>query len=217
MPYSLERVIYRFFYYFVWAFGYPLFRIFFNVKITGRENIKALEGPLIIALNHCSVYDMVAMVSIPPDSKLIPVHFAVAPIFYWRFLLFMLLIGAFPVRKGLELGETLKRPLRVLKNNGVVAIFPEGKRRHFGRKRKGRRGAAFLALKTNSPILPIYIEGLLGFKSRGIFKERRGVKIVIGEPFRLEPREIKQPSDLNDSSDFIVEKIYELRGSKNKN
>jgi len=196
-----------------WKLGNIFLSFFFKFEIKGRENLKDLGGPLIIVYNHCSMLDpFVVMASIPSSSKIAPIHFAVWYKHFYKlyFFPFLLLSGAFPVKQGVGLEEALKSAIKVLNNNGTVGIAPEGKRRHFGRPRKGRRGSAFLALKTNSPLLPFYIEGTLGLSPSEFFLRKRKITLVIGKPFCLPQQKITKPEDLDAPADFIRDKTFEL-------
>lgn len=199
---------------FCWIIGKTLFTFFFDFRVIGAENLKNLRGPLIVAFNHNSWLDpFLVMASVPPNSKITPIHFATWYKHYWKFFPFTFISGAFPVKKKLGLKKSLKKGLELLKKKGVVGIAPEERRRYLGRPRKGRRGAAFLALKTNTPILPIYIEGSLGLKKPNFLflLKKRKVRIVIGKNFYLQEWKIKKTLDLNAPANFIVDKIYQLK------
>ncbi len=196
-----------------WKLGNIFLSFFFGLEIKGRENLKDLGGPLIIVYNHCSMLDpFVVMTGIPPSSKITPIHFAVWYKHFYKlyFLPFLLLSGAFPVRQGIGLENVLRPAIKILNNKGTIGIAPEGKRRHFGRPKKGRRGSAFLSLKTNSLLLPFYIDGTLGLKLNEFFSRRKKITLVIGKPFRLPEQKITKPEDLDAPADFIRDKIFEL-------
>jgi len=109
----------------------------------------------------------------------------------------------------------------------VVAIFPTGMReKPKGRPRKARRGAAYLALKTGVPILPIAIRNAKGIKydPKGFIKgmitrklKRRGVTILIGKPFYL-PKNLnyKRRKDLDEARDITEKVLANIRKLKAK-
>lgn len=196
-----------------WVFGRLFFPFFFHWEIIGQENLKSLKAPLIIAFNHSSWLDpFLIMAAISPKSKIVPIHFAVWSGHFYKplFFPFLFLSGAFPVKKHIGLRNTLKKPMQILRDKGVVGIAPEGKRRHLGRPRKGRRGPAFLALQTEAPILPIYLDGVLGFESRPHSSQKRKIRVVIGKVFSVPPRRIRKPKDLNAPADLIRDRIFVL-------
>jgi len=194
-----------------WLLGNFLFRVFFHFKIVGKQNISREKKGLIIAFNHGFALDPFFIFSaISPKTGISPIYFATWYKHYEKFRPFTTLSGAFPVKKGIGLEEALKKGLEILNRGGVVGIAPEERRRHLGRPRKGRRGAAFLALKTNTPILPIYIHNSVGLTLADIFLRKKRITLVIGEKFYLEKVDIKKPSDLDAPSELIMDKIYEL-------
>lgn len=199
---------------FCWITGKTIFRFFLHFEVKEEENLKGMKGPLIVAFNHGSWFDAFFInASLMPNSKIAPIHFATWQGHYFRFYYrpFLAMSGAFPIWKKIGLEESLKRGLEILKRGGVVGIAPEEKRRHFGRPRKGRRGVAFLALKTNSPVLPVYIEGNVGLRFSDFFLRKRKVKTKIGKPFYLPFKSTKGKPNLREFSNLVMEKIYQLR------
>lgn len=190
-----------------------IFEFFLRPEVVIKENLKKLKGPLIVVSIHASWIDPFLIGAVfPRGAKIFPIRYACWWKYYYfpLFFPFVLLFGAFPIRKGFALGEALKAPLKILKKGGVVGFFPEGKRRRGGRPRKGRRGAAYLALKARAPILPIKIEGNMDM---GIIKfclREHRIRIKIGRSFRLPFQKIDKPEDLNQPSDLIMQKVREL-------
>ena len=178
--------LYKFSHFVCWLTGNILFRLFFRFEIQNEQNLKNLKGPLIIAFNHNHWLDPIfIMASIAPNLKIAPIHFAIWYKHYQKILPFAAIAGAFPIKKKIGLEKALRKGIKILKKQGVVGIAPEERRRKFGRKRRGRRGVAFLAKKTNSPILPIYIKGNLGLKVSNLISRKAKVQTIMGEPFYL--------------------------------
>ena len=197
---------------FCWVVGKTIFRFFLNFRVVGKENLKGLKGPLIVAFNHSSWLDpLLVNAVIPPTSKLVPVRFATWYKHYWKFLPFTFASGSFPVKKGQGLENTLQKGLKTLRRGGVVGIAPEERRRRFGRRRNPRRGVAFLAQQTQSPVLPIYIKGCLGLNGSDFFSRKGKVELRIGEkispPSRQSPQEDR---DLKSFAHYVMERIYQL-------
>ena len=189
-----------------------IFHFFLHYKVESKEDLSSLKGPLIIASNHTSFLDPFLIgAAFPIFSQIYPIRYATWYRYYYIFWPFINLFGAFPVRKKIGLEKTLRRGIRILEKGGVVGIFPEGKRRHLGRPRKPRRGVAFLAAKTNSPILPILIEGTIGLSVKEFLFRRRFVTIKIGEKFFLPKYDISRKKGLNYLAELILNKIKELK------
>lgn len=215
-PYSL-RLVSAFFYGLSYNLSWLPFRLFgyffLNLKVETKENLRKLRGPLIIASNHASRIDPFLIGAIFPFmSKVYPIRFACwYKYFYSRYAPFIIPYGAFPVRRKIGLENVLKVPLDILRNNGVVGIFPEGKMTaKKGRKPRGRRGAAYLAIKTGTKILPIKIEGNEELSLKKSLLRKNRVTIKIGKPFYLSYKENVSLEELNQASDFVVKKIREF-------
>ena len=69
---------------------------------------------------------------------------------------------------------SLKQAMAVLQKGKVFGIFPEGRRSVTGELDELERGAAFLALRCNVPILPVYSDPRTYRKLR--------VNMIVGEP-----------------------------------
>ncbi|MBN1177998.1 MAG: 1-acyl-sn-glycerol-3-phosphate acyltransferase [Anaerolineae bacterium] len=151
-----------------------------DVQVFGREHFPK-TGPLLVVANHFSFIDPVAMVQLVPW----PIEFVggfempnAPPSVTWIPKVW----GYYPVFRGAYSRYALRAAEAVLKQNGVLGIFPEA-----GNwatvLRPARPGAAFLAARTGAPILPIGLAGL-----NDVFPSlRRGrrakVTLRVGKPF----------------------------------
>lgn len=156
------------------------FSILADFEIEDKENFPA-KGPLLVVANHFDFLDPVAMIHIAPwpmefvgGSKTPNAPGAVS----WLSTLF----GVIPTYRGTGSRETLQNAEQILRQDGVLAIFPEG-----GSwaqvLRPPRPGTAFLAWRTKAQILPIGLDNFLGFFKRVKLGERVKVKAKIGKPF----------------------------------
>lgn len=130
---------------------YYISRAAFRLKIEGREHEPA-AGPLIVAGNHASVIDPPILGScLRRQSAYMAKEelFAVPILGPW-----LRSTGSFPVRRGTPDRKAIRRSLEVLKDGGVLVIFPEGTRSLDGRLRDPEPGAAMIALRTGVPVLP---------------------------------------------------------------
>jgi 1-acyl-sn-glycerol-3-phosphate acyltransferase len=151
-----------------------------RLDILGRENLPP-GGPLILVANHFSFIDPLAMIrSTPwPLEFLAGAHMPNAPaVVTWIPKVW----GVFPVHRGSVSRSALRAAERVLAQNGVLGIFPEG-----GNwatvLRPARPGAAYLAARSGAPILPIGIDGLVDVFPRLRRGGRAKVTIRIGKQF----------------------------------
>ena len=88
-----------------------------------------------------------------------------------RFFLKQLL--AFPVYRKQADMLSLKQAMAVLEKNHIFGIFPEGRRSLTGELDSFEKGAAFLAIRCNAPIIPIYADPN--------WKKRGQVRMIVGE------------------------------------
>ncbi len=210
-----------------------LLRLCLGYRVIGQENYKNLKPPFIIIANHISAGDPFLITpAFPVFSKILPIYFVAKRELFEKEGIkksAVSALGGFKVERGIGLGKTLQYPLKILKIwRRVVTIFPTGMREKRGRPRKARRGAAYLALNTRVPILPVAIRNAKGIKfdPKGFIKgmltrklKRRGLTILIGKPFYL-PKEFKCPRDLDKARDItekVLSNIRKLKAKKTEN
>lgn len=128
----------------LYLIGKVLFRILFNLKVTGQENIP-LTGGMLIAANHVSYVDPPAIGCVLPRQ----VYFMAKQELFNHIFLRGLLnrINTFSInRRGSSL-EAFKKILSLLgKGNGVV-IFPEGQRSFDGKLQPPKPGIGMIMCK----------------------------------------------------------------------
>jgi len=187
-----------------------LFSLISDMEVIGMENIPE-KGPLIVVGNHFSFIDPVAVIAIAPW----PIEFLSgfrlpnAPLAV-RFI--PKLYGVLPVHRGSVSRSALRGAESVLRQDGVVGIFPEG-----GNwatvLRPARPGAAYLATRTNARILPIGIHGvwdIFPYLRKG---KRAKVTLRIGKPFgplKVTGRGRERRDQLDEVGHTMMSKIAEL-------
>ena len=164
----LGNIIYGFMYITAWLY----FKIVHNWKIKGKEN-RPEEGSVIIMSNHITAFD-------PPIVGAImnrKVHFMAKKELFDNPISDKILraIGTFPVKRGRPDRSAFRESFRLLDNDKVICIFPEGTRSKNGELGNAKAGSIMIALRSESPILPV-----------GIKKDGRQFRISIGEPFTLD-------------------------------
>jgi 1-acyl-sn-glycerol-3-phosphate acyltransferase len=111
----------------------------------------------------------------------------------------LLRCGAFPVDRSKGDIGAIKTAIEALNQKKVLSLFPEGTRHRDGKFRDIKKGAALIAIKTNSMIVPARIIGNYKLFSKMILR--------IGEPI--------SPEGLN--KDELTEKLREaIDGLANK-
>ncbi|MFI5273314.1 MAG: lysophospholipid acyltransferase family protein [Ktedonobacterales bacterium] len=133
-----------------------------KLRTVGLEHVPP-TGPVLLAMNHIHWMD------IPLASLRVPrrTHYMAKIELFGKPVLggFIRELGAFPVRRGEGDREAIRTAERLLARNGVVVIFPEGHRSDNGALIQAHPGAAYLALRTGVPVVPVAISG-----TRQVFK-----------------------------------------------
>ena len=156
------------------------FDVLTDMQIIGLDNIPKDE-PLLVVGNHFSFIDPVAVIhSMPrPIEFLGGITLPNSPSYVtWIPRLW----GYVPVYRGSSSRDAITRAKKILDSGGLLGIFPEGG--SWAKVlRPARPGAALLAARTGSRILPVGIDGLINvfpFLRKG---KRARVTVNIGEPF----------------------------------
>jgi 1-acyl-sn-glycerol-3-phosphate acyltransferase len=131
-------------------------RVWFRLHIGGAENIPA-KGATIVAPNHKSFWDsfFIALATRRHVRFMGKTELFEGP--HGRLLV---RLGAFPVRRGESDEDALETARTILRQGGLLSLFPEGTRiRDPESLGSPRRGAARLALETGAPVVPAAITG----------------------------------------------------------
>jgi 1-acyl-sn-glycerol-3-phosphate acyltransferase len=159
----------------------PFMRGYFRLHIEHGERIPA-EGPAIVAPNHKSIWDSFFIAAATRRH----VRFmGKAELFQGRFGRTLLRLGAFPVKRGASDAEALETARTILRQGGLLSLFPEGTRvRDPATLGSPRRGAGRLALETGAPLVPAAITGTENLFLGPVPKPRR-VQVAFGEPISV--------------------------------
>ena len=133
-----------------------IFRVVFRWKVIGADNIPE-SGPVLVAANHISLLDppVVGCAVRREISYMAKAELFERPIFRW----FLAKLKAFPVRRGKADRTAIRTALEILKQGGVVGLFPEGTRSRTGEMLSPQHGVALLAIKSNAVIVPTAVYG----------------------------------------------------------
>jgi len=151
----------------------PIFLLFYNYRVTGRENIPG-DGAYIVCANHVTAIDPIFVgISLPKRM-----YFMAKAELFKNFFLRALMnaLGAFPIRRGEADLKSIKTSLKLLGSGKVLGLFPEGTRNKTT-ELVAEPGIAMLAVKSKVPVLPVAIISS--------YKFFRRTKVVIGKPIEL--------------------------------
>ena len=119
------------------------------------------QSATIVVANHISGLDPLLLLAISPR----PLRFLMATEEYHRFGLSWLYraVGCIPVDRQGKPEQAFKAALQALREGDVVAIFPQGGIQHPSEEiHRLKSGAVRLAYLTDTPIIPLHIQGVRG-------------------------------------------------------
>lgn len=173
-----------FYYCFMYVVVIPFMHIFFDYKITGKENVPR-TGKLIFTANHVSHFD-------PPMMswacfKLIA-YMAKKELFQkgdkWEFLVKRL--GAFAVDRTKPEIATFKTVRDIFSTSWSLGVFPQGGIRPYGSDiAELKKGFVVIAKNAKADIVPVAIANWGGYPKLKPFKKSY-VELHIGKPISYE-------------------------------
>lgn len=126
----------------------------YRITVSGREHFP-VDGPVVVAANHTGWWDGPLMAILAPR----PVHaLTKQEMFVGPLGRFLTRAGQIPLDRGGPDPRAIRLALRVLDGGGCVGVFPEGARGD-GEMRTARGGAAYLAMVSGAPVLPMVLLG----------------------------------------------------------
>jgi 1-acyl-sn-glycerol-3-phosphate acyltransferase len=185
----------------------PLTTVLLAARVRGEENVPP-DGPIVVASNHVSYLDPPLLGTWFPRM----VHFMAKrelfsiPVLGWL----IARVHAFPVDRTRADLASIRRALHILKDGGVVGIFPEGTRNLTGDV-KARGGAVLLAATAHCPLVPVALVGTRDAVRR-LRKSR--FELRIGKPMRFEGRQRKPTkTELDGWTEDVSRAIADLAGA----
>lgn len=150
-----------------------------RLDVCGRDTVDR-GTPSVFMANHLSFLDGPLLFYLIPQVVRVILKKEIfrIPIIGWS----MGFVGFVPVdRKGLKSGRrSIERATQLIKTKGYsYLIFPEGTRSRDGKMQSFRRGAFFLAINSEAPIVPITIEGTYDLMPKGSPLTKKGTIRVI--------------------------------------
>jgi 1-acyl-sn-glycerol-3-phosphate acyltransferase len=146
-----------------------------------RADLVPADGGVILAANHIGLVDGPLLATFAPR----PVHALTKREMFDGFVgAFLRGTGQIPLDRHAADPAAIRAGLRVVRDGGVLGIFPEGTRGN-GDLRRFHHGAAYLALVTGAPVVPVTLLGTrAGDGSQALPPSGDAIDIVFGRPWR---------------------------------
>lgn len=177
-----------------------LFKLYYNPKIIGKENIPE-EGSILIVGNHKHLFDQ--CLAIVATKR--PIHYmAKKEYFDGKMAWFFKMVGCIPVDRSKKDDNATSCALEVLHEGLALGLFPEGTRNRTNKfLLPFKFGAVSMAKKTNSYIVPFGITGDYKFRSKNL-------TVRFGKAFKV-------TDDLEESNRRLEKEVEKLMRENLKN
>ena len=181
-----------------------IFKIIFNIKFEGTENLPD-SGGIVYACNHRSNADPI-FISLKVKKRctyMAKEELFKNPVFGALIRFF----GAFPVVRGKGDMAVIDESIQKLHSGKNLVIFPEGTRSKDGKVGRGKTGVALIAARSNTDVIPV------GVVYDGKLKFRKKITIRYGKPIRSNKLQISEnpvPKELKQLKLTVMDAITEL-------
>lgn len=158
-----------------------LLRRRYDVRVHGAEHVPA-DGPVLLSCNHIGLFDGPLLTAVAPR----PVHALVKREMFavpggWL----LGALGQISVERSAVDVFAVKQTIRMVRDRGMVAVYPEGSRGR-GDVTHSRLGVAYLAMVTGAVVVPVAHLGTRAHGASVHAAPERGARlsVVFGAPLR---------------------------------
>ncbi|MGA2967047.1 MAG: AMP-binding protein [Terriglobales bacterium] len=176
-------------------------------RVTGRENLRGVRGPLLVVSNHVSDADVGFIQTALParirhklatatGGEALEMLRSPAADRAWpgriydrlQWTLGVALLNLFPMPRQSGFRKSFAYAGEAVDRGYSVLVFPEGKHNEDGKLCLFRTGVGLLANNLRIPVLPMRIDGLFEIKKAGKkFAAPGKIQVRIGKPVRFAP------------------------------
>ena len=183
-----------------------VYRVLFRIENIGEKNIPEDGESYIVCANHLNYLDAIAVIT---SSNRFVRFMCKSSMFKNALFTWVLHIGdTIPVNREKNDIDAMKRSIKALKSGEILGIFPEGTRKGMEKNLSAKNGAAFMALRTKTKVIPIGIQGS--------FKPFTKVYLNYGKPLDFSEYYGKEKDKevLNKVTKEIMDNIIKLTNEK---
>jgi len=174
-------------------------------KIRGRENLRGLEGPVLVISNHIGYVDPAYIIAglparlrhrlgIAMDGEMLETmrkppegtDFLSRILLQMQYFLVVSLFNVFPLPQRAGFRRSFAFAGELVDMGQSVLVFPEGTRTRDGLMNPFRSGIGLLAKHLDIPVVPTRIDGLFERKAEGKHWAPPGfIRVTIGKPVKF--------------------------------
>ncbi|MCB0992175.1 MAG: 1-acyl-sn-glycerol-3-phosphate acyltransferase [Acidimicrobiales bacterium] len=176
----------------------PVITYYAEPTVRNADRLKALGGSgAIFASNHHSHADTIVMMTALPKPWRNRLFIGGAADYFFTSrptsVLSALFIGAVPISRTGISRRTIEQPIKLLKKDWSMVIYPEGGRSQDGWAQDFKAGVAFLSKQSGAPVVPVHIDGTGSVMPKGQnWPTRAKVSVNFGQPMHMLEGETNQ-------------------------
>ena len=174
-------------------------------RIRGRENLRGLQGPVLVISNHVTYLDIAWILPALParfrnklatamrGERLAEMRRPASTQNLFerfmerlRYLLALSLFNVFPLPRESGFLQSFRFTGNLVDRRWNILVFPEGRTTEDGKMAHFRSGIGLLAKQLQIPVVPMHLDGLFDLKQAERMMTRPGhVRVTIGSPVRF--------------------------------
>ena len=194
-------------------------------RIRGRENLRGLQGPVLVVSNHVTYLDIAWILPALParlrnrlatamgGERLARMRRPSQSLSFFqrfmerlRYFLASSLFNVFPLPQQSGFLKSFAFAGDLADRGWNILVFPEGLTSDDGRMAPFRAGIGLLAKQLSIPVIPMRLDGLFELKQENRTLARPGhVQVTIGQPIRFSPEQ-----DPNEIARELERRVVEL-------
>jgi len=192
-----------------YALALPATYLLAAPRVTGRENLRGLRGPVLVVSNHVTYLDIAWILPALPTrfrnrlatamggERLAGMRRPARSLGLFarllerlRYLLVTTLFNVFPLPQRSGFLQSFHFAGELADRSWNILVFPEGEISETGDMVQFRSGIGLLAKRLGIPVVPIYLSGLFDLKrDRRTVAAPGHVRVAIGQPVRISPQQ----------------------------